>query len=66
MLYAIQQAYYLQARNPSLTCTLGELAAEIGLDRNSFELRLQSSEVNNQLMKEIEASRQLPIQGFPS
>jgi len=66
MLYAIQQAYYLQARNPSLRSTLGELAAEIGLDRDSFELRLQSSEINHQLMKEIEASRQLPIQGFPS
>jgi len=66
MLYAIQQAYYLKAKNPSLVSTLGELAAEIGLDRENFEQRLQSIDIDEQLMREIQVSRQLPIQGFPS
>jgi putative protein-disulfide isomerase len=36
MIEAIQQAYYLDARNPSDVDTLIDLAAEIGLDRERF------------------------------
>lgn len=66
MLLAIQQAYYLQAKNPSNSDTLTELATTLGLDGELFAQQLQSREVNEQLLAEITATRQLPIQGFPS
>ena len=40
---AVQQAYYLEARNPSDTATLIALAAEIGLDKVQFRQDLESS-----------------------
>ena len=66
MLFAIQQAYYLQAKNPSLTIVLSELAAQLGFDQAWFEQQLSDDLVNQQLLEEINSSRQLPIQGFPS
>ena len=66
MLFSIQQAYYLQAKNPSLTSTLAELAESIGFNREWFEQQLNDDEVNVRFHQEISASRQLPIQGFPS
>ena len=66
MLFAIQQAYYLQAKNPSLSSVLSTLAKEIGFDKKWFEQQLHSEDVNKQLKQEISSSRQLPIQGFPS
>ena len=66
MLFAIQQAYYLKAKNPSSIKVLSSLAETIGFDPDVFETKLVGSEVNQQLMEEIAASRQLPIQGFPS
>ena len=38
---AVQQAYYLEARNPSQTATLIALAGEIGLDSAQFQKDLQ-------------------------
>jgi putative protein-disulfide isomerase len=66
MLFAIQQAYYLNAKNPSLSETLINLAADIGIDVQAFEKPFLSNELNEKLIDEIDASRQLPIQGFPS
>jgi len=66
MLFAIQQAYYLHAKNPSLKETLVELAANIGLNVDEFEAKLTANEINKKLEQEIGSSRQLPIQGFPS
>ena len=66
MLFAIQQAYYLGAKNPSLIEVLAELAETIGFERDTFAAQLIDSELNKQLMEEITQSRQLPIQGFPS
>lgn len=66
MLFAIQQAYYLQAKNPSLNIVLSELAGQIGFDQVWFKQQLSDALVNQQLMQEINSSRQLPIQGFPS
>jgi len=66
MLFAIQQAYYLQAKNPSLTVVLSELAAQLGFDQAWFEQQLSDDLINQQLIEEINSSRQLPIQGFPS
>ena len=66
MTYAIQKAYYLQARNPSDNETLIELASEIGLHRNQFCQDLLSKEVNEQLMQEIKTARKLKLNSFPS
>ncbi|WP_434939243.1 DsbA family protein [Shewanella sp. HL-SH8] len=66
MINAIQQAYYLRAKNPSDIAVLSELAVSIGMDKNHFEQQMHSEEVEQQLMAEITQARQLPIQGFPS
>ena len=62
----IQQAYYLQARNPSDGETLIELAAELGLDAQQFADDLQSDAVEQQLRQEISQARAIGGDSFPS
>ena len=66
MYLGIQQAYYLQAKNPSDINTLVEIAASVGLDGELFEQKLNSNELKQQLLEEISYARKMPIQGFPS
>jgi putative protein-disulfide isomerase len=66
MTRAIQQAYYLQARDPSDPDTLVALAAELGLDTSDFATALWSEAVQQQLLDEIRRSRELGAEGFPS
>lgn len=66
MIWAIQQAYYLQARNPSDISTLIELAAEIGLDKDKFIKDFRSLEIDEILRQEIKQSRRLGLNSFPS
>jgi putative protein-disulfide isomerase len=66
MLLAIQQAYYLQAKNPSDEQVLIELAGDIGLDKSLFKQKLFSKQIGQQLLLEITNTRAMPIQGFPS
>jgi len=66
MTKAIQTAYYLQARNPSDIETLVELADELGLDVAQFKQDIASSVTQQQLEKEIELSRELHAESFPS
>jgi putative protein-disulfide isomerase len=66
MIWAIQQAYYQQARNPSDVSTLSELAKEIGLDKDKFIKDIQSVETEETLQKEIKQTRQLGLNSFPS
>ena len=66
MLYAIQEAYYLQAKNPSLNSVLIALAEQIGLNKLEFKEQLDSNSTHQKLLQEITSSHQLPIQGFPS
>ena len=66
MTRAIQLAYYTQARNPSDDATLVELAGELGLDTSAFATALRSEPVQQQLLTEIELSRQLHATSFPS
>jgi putative protein-disulfide isomerase len=66
MILAIQQAYYLQARNPADRSTLIELAHEIGLDRALFSVDLESPAVQEALLNEIEMTRKLDVKGFPT
>ena len=62
----IQKAYYLQARNPSDNSTHIELAGEIGLDVERFEEDLISDEINQELVEELEFTRSIGLNSFPS
>ncbi|NQY65647.1 MAG: DsbA family protein [Alteromonadaceae bacterium] len=66
MYLGIQQAYYLNAKNPSDIDTLVDIAASIGLDAEMFEQKMKSKALDQQLENEISAVRKMPIQGFPS
>ncbi|MYB34502.1 MAG: DsbA family protein [Gammaproteobacteria bacterium] len=66
MVRAIQQAYYLEARNPSEEQTLIEIAKTIGLDDRRFSQDLGSTQTQGTLLDEITLSRNLGISGFPS
>jgi len=66
MILAIQQAYYLQARNPADRSTLIELANEIGLDGALFSVDLENPAVQEVLLNEIELTRRLNVKGFPT
>ena len=66
MIFAIQQAYYLQAKNPSDNSTLIELAGQLGLDEKEFSRRLSAPSTQQRLIDEIEQTQRIPIQGFPS
>ena len=65
MTYAIQQAYYLQAKNPSDQATLANLADSLGLDVDRFLAALVSEKTRDILLGEISLSRKIGIQGFP-
>jgi len=62
----IQQAYYLEAKNPSDNSVLVELAADIGLDVERFAESLESDALQQQLLVEIEGTRAMGINSFPS
>jgi len=66
MTKAIQRAYYQEARNPSDNSTLTELAIELGLSSLIFEKDLASEQVQSELIKEINMSRSLFAESFPS
>jgi len=62
----IQQAYYLEARNPSDNSTLIELATDIGLDSERFATSLVADITQQKLVAEIQATREMGIDSFPS
>jgi len=66
MIYAIQQAYYLNALNPSDTDVLLSLAVNLNLEEQDFLSLLHSDEIQEELDNEINYSQQLGAQGFPS
>lgn len=66
MISAIQQAYYLEAKNPSDDEVLIELAEKTGLNRQQFSEDLNSTATQKQLIADIEMGQSLPINGFPS
>ena len=65
MTLSIQQAYYLQARNPSDYPTLIELADELGLNKDKFTEDIKSMETVEILRQEIKQSRRLGLNSFP-
>lgn len=66
MTYAIQQAYYMRAMNPSDNSTLIQLAVEIGLPEKPFTDLLLSDDIEQQLQTEISQTRALGVDSYPS
>lgn len=66
MIYAIQKAYYQQARNPADVATLISLAGEIGLDTDQFKQMLTSSQAETLLQADFELRKRLGANRFPS
>lgn len=66
MITAIQNAYYLQAMNPSNSDTLIALAGSIGCDQEQFAEDLHSEATRQLLTAEISKAHQLGVRGFPS
>ncbi|MDX8403446.1 MAG: DsbA family protein [Mariprofundaceae bacterium] len=66
MIYAIQTAYYLEAKNPSDSDVLTACAKNIGLDSEQFEADLLSTHTQTQLMSEIRQAQSMQVFSFPS
>lgn len=66
MIASIQRAYYLDARNPSDSATLTELAADLGLPGERFATLLDAPATRQTLDAEISAARALGADSFPS
>jgi putative protein-disulfide isomerase len=66
MVLAIQQAYYLNAQNPSDNAVLIDLAKDLVLDITLFEKDLSSEQTQQQLNREILHAKTLGATGFPS
>jgi putative protein-disulfide isomerase len=66
MLLAIQEAYYLHARNPSDTEVLVDLASHLALDTHTFSAALQSEQTRSALLDEFAERDRLGAHSFPS
>ncbi len=66
MVLAIQQAYYLNAKNPSDLVTLGQLAENMGLDLQQFLTDIQSERCQEKLLKQLAFCRDMGVYSFPS
>lgn len=66
MVKAIQEAYYLHAKNPSDDDVLLALAQEIGLDMDTFRTDYASEALNNEFEQELDFARRIGASGFPS
>lgn len=63
---AIQQAYYVDAKNPSDNDVLCALADDIGLNSDDFSRQLQSSRIQAELEDELKLARAIGGNSFPS
>ena len=66
MTKAIQQAYYREALNPSDKEILISLAEKLGLNKQQFISDIESNEVDDELMAEIEQARELFVESYPN
>ncbi len=70
MILAVQQAYYVQAKNPSDIPVLTACAQSIGLDATKFAQDIVSDTVEPQLQQQLQQDDELRlragVQGFPS
>ena len=65
MIFAIQRAYYRDARNPSDNEVLIDLAAGMGLEVARFADDLNASATCEELARQIDTGRRLGAEGFP-
>lgn len=66
MTSGIQQAYYLQAKNPSDLETLIDIAGAIGLDTEQFEQKMTSPDIHQSLATELSKVQSIGVNSFPS
>ena len=66
MILAIQTAYYLEARNPSDTSTLEQLAAQLDLDTELFSADIRSPGIEEEFQRQLSFTRRAQVSGFPS
>ncbi len=66
MILAIQQAYYLHAKNPSDDDTLMHYAKSIGLDTAQFQQDLHAEHTQQQLQQDIQQAQSMGVYSFPS
>ena len=66
MVKAIQSAYYLEAKNPSLDETLLDCAKLIGLEDERFLGVMQSKQTEHQLQRHLNITRYFQVKGFPA
>ncbi len=62
----IQEAYYLEARNPSDDATLIDVAVDVGFAREEFSDMLASEAVRTAFTEDLQLGAALGVQGFPS
>lgn len=65
MTLGIQQAYYLDARNPSDLDTLVDIGKDIGLDEGEFKNIMLSDDIQLSLSNELAEVRGIGINSFP-
>ena len=66
MIEALQEAYYLKAKNPSNVAVHLDVATQLGLDKEQFAVDLSSQKLEQAFIQELQFARSLPINGFPS
>ncbi|MDQ6976804.1 MAG: DsbA family protein, partial [Ghiorsea sp.] len=66
MILAIQQAYYLNALNPSDDNVLIDCAASIGLDVSLFMQTLNNPATQQNLQDNIQQAQNMGVYSFPS
>ena len=66
MVKLIQQAYYLEAKNPSEDDVLISLAKTLDLDIKQFTQDLNSESIQQQLLDDIALMQSLGVSSFPS
>jgi putative protein-disulfide isomerase len=66
MILAIQQAYYLQAKNPSDDDTLIHCAKSIGLYTEQFQQDLHAKHTQEHLQHNIRQAQSMGVYSFPS
>ena len=66
MIVAVQNAYFLEARNPSDLATLLSLAGQLGLDTAAFSEDMASVDTEAELQRQLTFTREAGVRGFPS
>ena len=66
MIFAIQQAYYLNAKNPSDDDTLIACATSIGLNVSQFQKDLDAKHTQQHLIQDIQQAQSMGVYSFPS